>query len=95
MGWSGMVEAEGVLAVAPWMNFRGVLRPGARFKPVPTVIVSGDDDEHAPEMRKTSEILAAAGVPVKLDLRPGMGHHYPDDFDLVLPQLVNWLASHA
>jgi hypothetical protein len=46
-------------------------------------------------MRKTGEVLAAAGAPVKVDLRPGMGHQYPDDFDTLVPKLVDWLISYA
>jgi hypothetical protein len=46
-------------------------------------------------MREIAEVLMNANVPVRIDLREGLGHHYPPDFSETLPQYLSWLRTNG
>lgn len=57
---------------------------------VPVRLVWGEDDTEVPVAvaRRAEEILVAAGIPVAVDVVPGVGHHLPTQRPDVLRQAI-------
>lgn len=92
MVWLGKVKASGLILVAPSFNVRDAdLLESAH--PAPAWIVTGEQDASFESTRCVAEKLAAAGVPHRLDVREGLGHDFPDDFDRTLPLALKWILE--
>ncbi|HUP16696.1 MAG TPA: hypothetical protein VM848_11680 [Acidimicrobiia bacterium] len=93
LAWSGQVASAGMILVAPAMGIRGVPIPNQKLAPVKTYLLVGSDDWALEDSRHAAKALDQSGVPVRLDVRPGMGHDWPEDFDKILQDAVEWILS--
>lgn len=93
LGWSGFIASAGVILVAPAMGIRGVPIPNPKLAPVKTYLLVGSDDWALEDTRHAAEALDQSGVPVRLDVRPGMGHDWPGDFDEILQVGMEWILN--
>lgn len=89
----GAVPAMGAIAVGPFLPPEQV---AALVEPrrVPTWIEVGelDGEGHAGSLA-LGERLRSAGVPVRVEVRPGWGHAYPPDMERVLREALGFLRS--
>ena len=88
--WNGLVETAGLLLVGP--GYLDWWTPDLPRK-IPTYIFIGEQDFLLPGCLEHQRLLEQVGVPVYLDLRPGLGHQMPDDLDLVISAALDWIAD--
>ena len=93
LAWSGHIASAGVILVAPAMGIRGVPIPSPKLAPVKTYLLVGSDDWALDDSRHAAEALDQSGAPVRLDVRPGMGHDWPFDFDEILQRGMEWILN--
>lgn len=87
----------GFVAVAPAVfpkDLEPALVRAGVDRGVPGVILLGEKDDDVGEgARATYESLRQAGLACRLDLLPGLGHTYPDDFDIRLRTALEPLVT--
>jgi predicted esterase len=93
LAWSHHVASAGVILVAPAMGIRGVPIPNTKVAPVKTYLLVGSDDWALEDTRHAAEALSRSGVPVRLDERQGTGHDWPEDFDKILQDGLEWILN--
>ncbi len=71
-------QVAGVIAVAPAVSADDLPRPGVDGALLPALLVVGEDDDLADDVGEVASKLAPDGF--TLDVVPGVGHCFPDDF---------------
>jgi predicted esterase len=79
--------AAGVVMVGPFVPSPAQLEPGARRLRV--AILAGADDPIGERVGDLEALLVERGHQVALEVIPGLGHAYPEDFAARLPGLLN------
>lgn len=93
---TGPPSARGAIMVAPAMNTIDELAgslPAASARGLRVAIVAGSADARAARaVPRVAAALRDAGIEVLVDLRDGLAHDYPDDFEETLPRLFGFVA---
>ncbi|MHB9144780.1 MAG: alpha/beta hydrolase [Symbiobacteriia bacterium] len=97
-GWmalTGEVAAQGFILVGPWINEVDELRRALEGHKIPQMrgyIVVGDADEHCYEVSKEiAAIMKEQGLECELEVHPGMGHVFPEDFEVSLGKALDFI----
>ncbi len=84
LGLNGAIKTRGFVALGPYLPDVDALLPfldSAKSAGVRGYIVVGEEDKICRDIsHKMHELLNAHGIPCELELRPGLGHAYPDDY---------------
>jgi predicted esterase len=89
--WNGLTEASGLILAAPGVPVSTWEESNKR--PVPLYAVVGSESLDYEPLTATSQELRRDGVPVHLDVREGLGHALPEDFDLVVRAGLDWIEA--
>jgi dienelactone hydrolase len=102
LAMSGMVPAQGFLAIAP--GGPRVAEPqkllplveSSRERGIQGYLLVGDQDTYCyePTMR-LSAFLKEQGIPHELEIRPGVGHWFPPDFERSLRRGLEFILGRA
>ena len=89
------LPASGVVTVGATLRFAEVVRY-LKDRSLPSVriaMIVGEHDRHLGAAQDLRADLATAGVEVRLEVRPDLGHAFPDSFAEELPELLEWAVS--
>lgn len=81
---SGAIKTRGFVVLGPYLRDVDILLPlldSAKVAGVRGYIIIGEEDKACRDIaHKVHEMLKEYGIPCELELRPGLGHVYPDDY---------------
>ncbi len=84
LGLNGAIKARGFVALGPYLPDVDALQPflnSAKSASARGYIVVGEEDNVCLGIsHKVHDLLKANGIPCELELLPGLGHEYPDDY---------------
>lgn len=90
LGLNGAIKTRGFVALGPYLPDVDALLPfldPAKSAGVRGYIVVGEEDKVCLDIsHKVHDLLNAHSIPCELELRPGLGHAYPDDYTKSLKQ---------
>ncbi len=86
--WDGIVPAVGVILVAPVLPVLPAGTPPAGLHVY--VVVGEEDTAGMVDGRALAERLEALAVPYEIEVRPGVGHLYPPDFESSLVRAMEF-----
>lgn len=89
--WDKDIETTGLILFAAVLSTE--LWTDSEQCPVPTYVVAGTADGGYEGCVGTATVLGDAGVPVNLDVREGLDHMLPDDFDRTMATALDWILS--
>ena len=93
---SRIIRAHGFVVLAPYVPDIEKLEPlleRARADGVHGYIIVGERDNGCLEIaHKLNALLNVNGIPCQLELRPGLGHTYPPDFDQSLEKALAFVT---
>lgn len=93
----GYLPAKGFLAVAPYIGNPEELAP--HFDVIQNkhlrgfIIAGGKDDECISSATWLHDEMKAHGLRCEIKVYPEMGHDFPDDFDTILPEIIQFLSG--
>lgn len=99
LAMSGAIPARGLVAVGPPVgdldDWQPLLGP-AREAGVRGYLLVGEEDQFCLEGTKgLGAMLNYNGIPCEVDLRPGLGHDFPPDFDRTLARALDYILGDA
>jgi len=88
---ASIVPASGLILVAPTLRW-DLIEPQQQ---IPTVMLAGEDDTDRLKMaaQNAADHLRSAGSPVDHQVVSGMGHFYPDNFEALLTDALEWMEA--
>lgn len=88
---AAIIPTAGLLLVAPTLRWDLI----APQQPIPTVVLAGEDDGERLKMaaQNAADHLRQAGSPVNHQVVSGMGHLYPDNFEALLTDALEWMDT--
>lgn len=92
MAWDGLLDAVGLILVAPPIIRSRVWDPQVD-RPVPNYMVVGEHDHSLPDCIERQRLMEESGAPVHLDQRPGLGHQLPDDLAETIAAALDWITK--
>lgn len=94
---TGAVPAQGFIAVAPSLPapLASALAGSAGPQPVRGYVVAGGQDPVSGPARELGAALRQQGLPCAVDVRPHLGHEYPEDFAAALTRFLATVAAAA
>lgn len=95
---TGAVPARGFVAVAPALpqlvQEAGQWAHAAVARGVRGYILIGEEDsQFLPQVQEAVALLRSRGMACELDVRPGLGHDYPEDFAAVLRRALAFVTG--
>lgn len=72
-----------------------LLLPGAAQRGVRGVLMTGEHDPARPSIEEVYRTLKEAGIEVRLEVIAGLGHDYPNDFELRLQAALAFVLTGA
>ncbi|HEY3365808.1 MAG TPA: hypothetical protein VGK74_12195 [Symbiobacteriaceae bacterium] len=95
---TGVLPARGFIAVGPWLADVTPLREALQAKPPEHlrrgyIVVGEADVECLRVSREVQSLLGDYGIPVELEVLPGMGHVYPETFEKSLERAISFLCQ--
>jgi acetyl esterase/lipase len=79
--------------VAPSFGVRGYGLINEQMVPRPTYLLAGGQDRGITQIRDVVVALESAGIPIRFDERPDMGHDWPGTFNATLRDAVDWILG--
>lgn len=93
----GEVEVEGFVLLGAFLMDVRAIRPlvaARRERPIPGYILIGDRDESClPVARELRSAMAGFGLPVEMEVLPGLDHDFPPDFACALERALEFIES--
>lgn len=92
LGWKGLLDTTGLLLMAH--TIRSVRWDPKTDRRLPTYIMIGDEDWGLQAALDLHQTLEEHVVPTHLDVRAGLGHQNPDDFEKTVARALDWIVNH-
>ena len=86
------IPVAGLVLVAPSFVWSDTADAAARLR-VPTYIIVGSEDWGLPQAQELHRLLRDEERPAVLDIREGLGHTLPLDFEETLPRALAWILD--
>jgi acetyl esterase/lipase len=94
---SGTIEARGFIAVAPYLEDAGQLRPLIEARQGRTLhgyIVVGDQDDRCYQIsQEIAALLRSHDIACELEVHPGLGHVFPPGFEGSLAKGLDFILQ--
>ena len=94
---NGLFPVNGLIAIAP---YTGNIEPikhligNQKNRTLRAYFLLGEKDEDCtPDALKMHQIMSEAGIPCGMELFPGLGHDFPQDFDRVLQRVIDFVLG--
>ncbi len=93
----GEIAVEGFVLLGAFLPDVSAIRPlvaARRERPIPGYILIGDRDEAClPVARELRSAMADFGLPVEMEVLPGLDHIFPPDFACILARALDFIES--
>jgi predicted esterase len=91
------LPVAGFIAVAPYVGdplyWQPLLEQHKGLKVRGYFLLGQDDEMCTPGTLKLADMLKSAGIACVTRIFPGLGHGFPDDFDRVLPEAIQFILE--